>query len=1017
MNLDKVYVVDIEAKGFLDKIKTFDDLHVLSVGFISKGSWHVKSTIDKDNIKKILGDPENIIVGHNFFCYDKPALEQAGIEFNATVIDTLGLSYYLYSSRKLHGLEAWGETFGVKKVEIDDEEWENLDYETAVERCEQDVRININLWVSILRLLDELYEGDREKIVKVISLCNFLMEMIREQEKNKILVDIDLANKNRDILQDIFDGKVIELKAIMPKVPKYATRTKPKDMFKKPINMPKKMYTKKGDLTPAGEKWHALLEKHGLPLDDEGPVAELSAAGEKWMNLLDRAKLPADYDGEIKEIVKYLEPNPGSPTQVKEWLFSEGWKPCTFKDGANGPVPQLNDEDKNLTESVLELAEKVPEVRVLAGMSVAKHRLGVIKGIIECADEDNYVVASSSKFTRTFRMAHKKPIVNLPSNTGAYGDLIRKCLIAPEGYFWANADLDSLEDKCKAIQVTPWASEEYLNKPADYDPHLEIAVMAGFMTQEESDFYKYHKKKEEERSIEELPEKYRGWTPEQVKEKMVELGDIRALGKKANYSCFPVDNTEILSKSGWKKYSDLEVGELVMTYNTSKKVNEYKPIEHIHFFENQQIVNMHNNHWQFESTADHRWYGSWRRGTKDLGKHYVDTFKTTSEINSEFNILNAAKFNGGDWKITEDESAFLGWLLSDGYLKWSDKSDVTSSSFGKKKGVKASIAQSKKKYYSEVKALLDGMNIPYRESVNNSGVNVFDIRPKYIRGFFDRLGIPRQNKHDIVWERFIQRMPLSCLESFIDAFYKADGTSAITAKSLVIGQNRGNILEAVKLAAFLAGYKVSRGTKGFCTDVRLSKRATTTGQRILKEHTRKADVFCITTENSTFIARQNGVMTITGNCVYGVGAKTLSKSTGLSVKKAQELIDAYWAIHYPVKEYSKTLLTKTTDGRLWVYSPFTHLWLEIKGEHNSFSAVTQNFGAVVHARMMFFLRSMRIKIIMNIHDEESWYGKLGEEDRHRAITAKAIELVNKSFGFDIPFGSEPEFAASYGDVH
>ena len=880
MNLDKVYVCDIEAKGFLDKIHDFSDIHVMSIGYQTPEGWKVMSTNEKAVMQKLLGNPENTVVFHYGINFDKPALEKVGIEFRAEIIDTIPLSYYLSSHRGSHGLADWGESFGVPKPVVEDGEWEGIGakkeeyianyervgpsdniftkklyknykeekqahYDKMAHRCQEDVKINIHLWVKFLKRLRDLYDSD-EDIIRIIKYCNFKMETLRMQEENPIKVDMELCHKNIGILEAIVDEKKGELIKAMPQVPKKAKRTKPKSMYKKAATKPAKMFTKAGDLTSAGEKWVALLEEHGLDSEHEGPVEQLSASGTKWKTLLstipDLTEEQKEEIQELTEITGYNEPNPGSSKQVKDWLFTLGWQPCTFKTSASTgeEVPQLNDEEKNLTESVLVLAKKVPAVEILAGLSVAAHRLGVIKGFRDSADENGYIVARANKFTRTFRLAHAKPIVNLPNNTGTHGELVRICLVSEEGSFWANADLDSLEDRCKFIQVKDFADPSYFEKPEGHDPHLEIAVMAEFMTEGESDLFKWYKKKPK------------------VESEMRVWGDncpMPEYSPVAQDSCVPVDNTKIYTDSGWKSYEELELNQMVLTYNHETGGTEMQPILAIHFFEEQEITRMYNKVWDFESTADHRWL------LED------GTFKTTSEI---------------------------------------------------------------------------GPGDIIRHCDTDRPMSAFNLK---------------------------------------------------------------------------------------------------------KEVVRATDVFCISVKNENFIMKQKGRVTITGNCsptdrqaklvakivaladlraigkktnyscIYGVGPATLSKSTGLTNKKAKSLIEAYWKIHAPVKRYTETLITKVVDDKTWVYSPFTKFWLEIKGDHNKFSAVTQQFGAFVNDRMMFFMMSHGIKIIAGIHDESSWYCPVGDEDKHQEIIKMVMDKVNESFGYDIKFGSEAEFATSYGLVH
>jgi hypothetical protein len=90
MNLDKVYICDIEAKGLLNEVESQSDLHVLSVGYKnSVGEWDIKSTKDRNDILKIFENQENTVVGHFFIPYDAPALEKMlGFKVKAKIIDS-----------------------------------------------------------------------------------------------------------------------------------------------------------------------------------------------------------------------------------------------------------------------------------------------------------------------------------------------------------------------------------------------------------------------------------------------------------------------------------------------------------------------------------------------------------------------------------------------------------------------------------------------------------------------------------------------------------------------------------------------------------------------------------------------------------------------------------------------------------------------------------------------------------------------------------------------------------------
>lgn len=505
MNLDRIKVVDIECDGLLNELTK---CHVLSCAYKNQeDKWEIVSTNKKEDIQRLVGNPDNVIVGHHFVGYDKPALQKLGYEFNAQIIDTLGLSWYLYNEYLKHGLDDWGERLGIKKPEITD--WENLTYEEYKHRCEEDVKINTNLWVKMLDLLRKLYDAD-EDIVNVVKYFTFKMECLAYQEANPILIDVEQCKKNLAILEGVITEKEEELKKIMPSVPKYTVRKKPKNPFKKD--------------------------------------GSLSAAGERWFNLLEKAELPEDYDGEIKEVVKYEEPNPQSSSQMKEYLLSLGWEPKYHKPGANGDVPQLRDDDKNLCPNIKKLIDRIPELEALDGLSVAQHRAGYLKAFLSSVDENGYAYARANGFTKTLRLKHAKPFVNLPKPTAQYGEYVRSVMIAPEGKVLIGSDVSSLEDKTKQIAIYDYDQEyvEQMNFPG-WDAHLDIGQRAKLLTEAEVEFYrwfkKYDKAEEHNKAIvykdltgNELLKNYEGWTDERWHDEFIKITKKRAVAKTVNYA-------------------------------------------------------------------------------------------------------------------------------------------------------------------------------------------------------------------------------------------------------------------------------------------------------------------------------------------------------------------------------------------------------------------------------------------------------------------------------------------------
>lgn len=538
---EKVIVIDIESTG----LELTSRLHVMSFGYFKGGQWHIESTNDLDVIAGYFSNPNNIIVGHNFFNFDLHVVKH-NIEvpiINCKIIDTLYMSQYIYPDKLIHGLEEWGTYFGVPKVAVDDSEWKGVPdrdlaileeymtkwkthdfppghkevckaiydfklshYERMRERCEVDVKINIALWDKLYDDITELYEWDADAVERVITALSFKGELAHIQQNNRVHVDIDFTKESLATLTEIFERKKIRLEEIMPRPPKFSTKSKPKNLYKAD-----------GSLSKKAEEWYQFLKDHGLDMDNELPV--------KYVN------------GSI-------DANGSSGDQQKELLYSLGWEPITFNKGSNGDVAQLRvdgEDGKELCPSVLKIVneykDKLPQLEELNEMSVLKHRLGVLKGFLNPAhlDENNTVCASWSGITKTWRVKHKAPIVNLPKNGGKFGEYIRRCLIAPKGYLWVNADLSSLEDKtkqCCIIDLDP----DYVAKLniKGYDAHLTIGELAGFFDADDIAFFKWYKSKN--RDIKDCPERFKD-NVDEFDEMFEKLSSIRGKAKTVNYAC------------------------------------------------------------------------------------------------------------------------------------------------------------------------------------------------------------------------------------------------------------------------------------------------------------------------------------------------------------------------------------------------------------------------------------------------------------------------------------------------
>jgi len=412
------------------------------------------------------------LIGHNIILFDIPVLERIlNIKIKAKLIDTLALSWYLFPERQRHGLEWWGVDLGIPKPPIAD--WENLTIEEYIHRCEEDVKINGLLWRKQRSYLDQLYPDVSGKLDsnslpdwrRIVSYLSFKLDCAREQERSRWKLDKDWCKAVLEKLSSEQQPRIDALKRVMPNVVKKTIKQYPAKPFKKD-----------GTLSVEGVKWQKYLSEQGLTKDHKDPIY-----------ILDKEEPP----------------NPNSPEQLKDWLFSLGWKPETFKfvkedDGSERKIPQIKiPNSPDICPSVLELAEKEPAVKELEELSIVRHRLGILQGFLDNADEEGFLKARIQGFTNTLRFKHTE-IVNLPGVDKPYGKEVRGCLVARDGFEVVGTDMVSLESTTKKHYMWPHDPEyvEEMSVPG-FDEHLDLAVKAKALTKDQMEA---HKAKKEDHS-------------------------------------------------------------------------------------------------------------------------------------------------------------------------------------------------------------------------------------------------------------------------------------------------------------------------------------------------------------------------------------------------------------------------------------------------------------------------------------------------------------------------------------
>ena len=503
MKFKRIICADIETDG-IDPTKVWVmSCTELDISNMSKmRSWSIN---DYDEIRDLIKEEDIGWVIHNGIGYDKPVLEKLIGEFNGEIIDSLGLSWYLEPTRNRHGLASWGEDLGIPKPIIDD--WENLDLEKYIERCEEDVKIQYKLWRKLWKNLNLLYK-DTELIWGCINTINNKLIAVNIASQSKFKLDVKESHRLINKFLSLEEEAKKSLSNTMPQVGKYVWK-----------NPPKKPYKMDGSLSSSGIKWKDLCESNGYTIE---------------------------HDEKIKQRVAWVDPNPGSHAQIKDWLYSLGWKPKIFKFEKNKEtkeikkIPQIHDTNNNdLCPDIIRLIKKHPELNYLKDFSIILHRKSVVNGLLKGADNEGFIVAGCQGFTNTLRLRHKC-FLNIPSVRKLFGEEIRALLITrSDTKELLGADMSSLEDRIKMNYIIKF-DPDYVDKMRkdNYDPHTTMAIAANLLTLEEEQHYK---------------------DKDVSKKELERLSNIRYIGKQANYACVYGAGAETIARSSGVSSGDAEV--------------------------------------------------------------------------------------------------------------------------------------------------------------------------------------------------------------------------------------------------------------------------------------------------------------------------------------------------------------------------------------------------------------------------------------------------------------------------
>jgi hypothetical protein len=342
-----------------------------------------------------------------------------------------------------------------------------------------------------------------------------------------------------------------------------------------------------------------------------------------------------------------------------------------------------------------------------------------------------------------------------------------------------------------------------------------------------------------------------------VKKALFDYGDLTGwerdvMKRIMPFYCVP-EESEILSRRGWLHYTDLKIGEEVLTVNPDNGKSEWNKVEDIAVFDfDDKLMRIENNSASFVSTYDHRWLTS-----SGGGKYNRRKIKRAYALNnSDSIILTGSGVETSDSNISVRDATVIGWIVTDGYTRTRNGH------------TEMMIYQSPKKFLPEVLDLIgkDAGKISYHPDTGVACVRIVGKYRKHLNKIY-------ASKED--FPAIVGGLSREAAEAMYQAMMQAEGCTCIAPttghpfSSFV--QRQGPVLDGFMMLLQMTGRaghaRLFHEKSG--KDVATVYIKTRTTMKIagstIEAEPYKGKIWCPRIANSTWVMRQNGYMTVTGN--------------------------------------------------------------------------------------------------------------------------------------------------------
>jgi DNA modification methylase len=327
--------------------------------------------------------------------------------------------------------------------------------------------------------------------------------------------------------------------------------------------------------------------------------------------------------------------------------------------------------------------------------------------------------------------------------------------------------------------------------------------------------------------------------------------------------------TECLTHLGWKKKTDLIIGENIISFNLESRILEWDTLDNIVSYDviNEEIISVEGRHLSMRLSKNHRSIYSNSYNQQALRIKNAEDLCQSDSIPCAAPLLNKNYITN----ISENEAKFLAWLISEGNVRYRRDGSAWGLFINQSTDVN-------RPFVEKIRTLLGDMHLrfTYHEKKSN-----YTYKGKTQIKTCATFYIPDKG-NEVFMNRIVsligkdKSIPISLLrhsneiiKEFLFTFREGDGSKG---ERFVIQQKSKKSLDILQAMGCILGYDayIHYGKNGKGSSVEFTKKnhklLRNTGS-LLENIFYTGTLWCpVVNKNKTFLARRNGRVFITGNC-------------------------------------------------------------------------------------------------------------------------------------------------------